>query len=196
MSTERAFAPLDADLEEDTDLPPPAPGLRAPIADHSFDPPTLPGIVAPHRILPLSDRPLDPAAVAAVGDLTTRIETLAREATNQVARAGLAGTPVLASSHQRDFCEWLGLQVVGTFRAADTASVREIEEAIAAGKLASVKLVIANLPEGRRTADALAERLGARVVVFENFPALVDGHVSYDQMLGANVRALTQPAAR
>ena len=70
MSTERAFVPLDADLEEDTDLPPPAPGLRSPIADHSFDPPTLPGIVAPHRLLPLSDRPLDPAAVQ---DLSARI---------------------------------------------------------------------------------------------------------------------------
>ncbi len=70
MSTERAFVPLDADLEEDTDLPPPAPGLRSPIADHSFDPPTLPGIVAPHRLLPLSDRPLDPAAVQ---DLSVRI---------------------------------------------------------------------------------------------------------------------------
>ena len=70
MSTERAFVPLDADLEEDTDLPPPAPGLRSPIADHSFDPPTLPGIVAPHRLLPLSDRLLDPAAVQ---DLSARI---------------------------------------------------------------------------------------------------------------------------
>lgn len=73
MRTERAFAPLDADLEEDTDLPPPAPGLRSPIADHSFDPPTLPGIVAPHRMLPLGERTLDPAAVAAVQDLSTRI---------------------------------------------------------------------------------------------------------------------------
>ena len=59
MSTERALVPLDADLEEDTDLPPPAPGLRSPVADHSFDPPTLPGIVAPHRMLPLSDRVVD-----------------------------------------------------------------------------------------------------------------------------------------
>lgn len=59
MSTERALVPLDADLEEVTDLPPPAPGLRSPVADHSFDPPTLPGIVAPHRMLPLSDRVVD-----------------------------------------------------------------------------------------------------------------------------------------
>ncbi|MFO0576568.1 MAG: hypothetical protein U1A78_21390 [Polyangia bacterium] len=37
-------APLDADFEEDTLLPPPAPGLLPPTADHGFDPPTLPGL--------------------------------------------------------------------------------------------------------------------------------------------------------
>lgn len=124
-----------------------------------------------------------------------RLEALSQEATNRVARAGLAGTTVLASSHQRDFCEWLGLKVVATFRAADTASIGEIEDAIAAGKLAQIKRVIANLPEGRRTADALGERLQARVVVFENFPALRRGRVSFDEMISANLEALLRAAA-
>jgi len=119
-----------------------------------------------------------------------RIEALAREATNQVARAGLAGTPVIASSHQRDFCEWLGLRVVASFRSADTASISEIERAIEAGTAGQARLVIANLPEGRRTADALAGRLKGRVVVFENFPALDQGRVSFDAMLRSNLDAL------
>ena len=127
--------------------------------------------------------------------VASRLEELTRGATNRVAQVGLAGRPVIASGHQRDFCEWLGQQVVGSFRAADTASISEIEEAIRAGKLAQIKLVIANLPEGRRTADALGERLQARVVVFENFPALRNGHVSFDEMLSANVAALLQAAA-
>ena len=135
-------------------------------------------------------------AEARLQGIARQLDALAADLTNQVARAGLAGTSVLVSGHQRDFCEWLGLKVVGTFRAADTASISEIEQAIATGKLAAVKLVVANLPEGRRTADALAERLGARVVVFENFPALVQGRMSFAQMLNANVRALTQPAPR
>jgi zinc transport system substrate-binding protein len=122
--------------------------------------------------------------------ITARIEALSHDATNRVARAGLAGAPVIASGHQRDFCEWLGLKVVATFRAADTASISEIGAAIDAGKLAQIKLVIANLPEGRRTADALAERLKARVVVFENFPALRESRVSFDDMLSVNVENL------
>lgn len=38
--------------EERTDLPPPAPGLVSPLSGQQFDPPTLPGIVAPHRAAP------------------------------------------------------------------------------------------------------------------------------------------------
>jgi zinc transport system substrate-binding protein len=128
--------------------------------------------------------------------IAARLDVRAREATNRIARAGLVGSPVVASSHQRDFCEWLGLKVVAAFRAADTASIGEIEQAIDAGQLAQVKRVIANLPEGRRTADALADRLKARVVVFENFPALRNGRVSFDEMFVANVDALLQAAER
>jgi zinc transport system substrate-binding protein len=127
--------------------------------------------------------------------ITERLDALGRDATNRIAQAGLAGTPVIASRHQADFCGWLGLNVVATFRAADTAGFSEIEEAIAAGRQARARLVIANLPEGRRTADALGERLQAKVAVFANFPALRHGRVSFDEMLSANLAALLNAAA-
>jgi zinc transport system substrate-binding protein len=126
--------------------------------------------------------------------IAARLDALSRDASNRVARAGMTGSPVIASGHQRDFCGWLGLEVVAAFRAADTASIGEIEEAIDAGKFAQIKLVIANLPEGRRTADALAERLGARVAVFGNFPALDRGRVSFDDLMTGNVDALLNAA--
>ncbi len=127
-------------------------------------------------------------------EIADRLDALSRDATNRVRGAGLRGVAVIASVRQRDFCEWLGLDVVATFSAADAAGIGEIEQAIAAGKLASVKLVIANLPEGRRTADALAERLEAGVIVFENFPLVRNGRVSFDAMLEANVDALARAA--
>lgn len=129
-------------------------------------------------------------AAARLAAIASRIDSLSRDATNRVTQAGLAQIPVIASGHQRDFCEWLGLKVVATFRPADAARIREIETAIGNGRHANVRLVIANLPEGRRTADALAARLDARVVTFENFPALHQGTVAFDQMLAANVDAL------
>ncbi len=129
-------------------------------------------------------------ADARLQSIAARLDSLTRQSTNLVAQAGLANRPVIASVHQADFCAWLGLKVVATFRAADTSSVAEIDDAISAGKLAETKLVIANLPEGRRAADALAERLGARVAVFGNFPALKHGRVSFDDLLAGNVEAL------
>ena len=128
--------------------------------------------------------------------VASRLDTLAQQATNRVALAGLKGTPVIASVHQKEFCEWLGLKVVATFRAADTSSVAEIDDAISAGKFAQVKLLIANLPEGCRTADALADRLHARVAVFGNFPALEHGRVSFDDLLVGNVGALITATQR
>jgi len=43
---------------------------------------------------------------------------------------------------------------------------------------------------------ALAERRKARVVVFENFPRLRQGRISFDTMLMANVEALPKGVAR
>jgi zinc transport system substrate-binding protein len=122
--------------------------------------------------------------------VAVRLDALAQQATNRVALASLKGTPAIASVHQKEFCEWLGLNVVATFRAADTSSVAEIDDAISAGKFAKVKLVIANLPEGRRAADALADLLHAKVAMFGNFPALQHGRVSFDDLLTGNLDAL------
>ncbi|MBE7501203.1 MAG: zinc ABC transporter substrate-binding protein [Verrucomicrobiales bacterium] len=132
------------------------------------------------------------SAAARVETIAQRLTELARDATNQIARAELRGAAVLASVHQREFCEWLGLNVAATFRGADTAGIRDLETAIAAGKLAPVRLVIANRPEGRRTADALAARLGGAVVVLDNFPSVQDGGIRFDDLLRGNVAALIQ----
>jgi hypothetical protein len=68
----------------------------------------------------------------------------------------------------------------------DPASIREIDLARAVAAARNV----ANRPEGRRTADALAGRLNARVVVLENFPDRVRGRISFDQMIRANLARL------
>lgn len=100
--------------------------------------------------------------------LDKRIEVLGSWVRTKTGEVQLQGMPVLASKHQAAFARYLGLNVRATFAGTDTASAREIENALAQGR--DIRLVIANLPEGRRLADALAERLGARVVVFGNFP--------------------------
>jgi zinc transport system substrate-binding protein len=134
------------------------------------------------------------AAERRLGEIDRRIQDAAERCRR---RAGaLTGTPVLASVHQATFCRWLGLNVVGMFSGADTAGTGDVNRAIQQGEQAGAKLVIANLPEGRRVADALAERLGAKVVVFGNFPTLADGQSSFDELLEGNVAALVEAVGR
>ncbi len=108
----------------------------------------------------------------------------------------LKGTPVLASVHQAAFCRWLGLDVVDTFTGADTAQTSRFEDAYKAGKAEGAKIIVANLPEGRQAADALAEKLKAKVVVFGNFPALNGGQEGFDDMLADNVNSLLEAAGK
>ncbi|MBN1853044.1 MAG: zinc ABC transporter substrate-binding protein [Pirellulales bacterium] len=118
-----------------------------------------------------------------------RLETLTRRIQEQIHNASLEGTPVLCSGHQEAFCRFLGLHVAATFPAADAATPSQIDWAVNQGDDANVQWIIANLPEGRQLADALAQRLQAAVVVFENFP---DGHYqhAFDALVQRNVQRL------
>ncbi len=128
------------------------------------------------------------AAAERLAAVSERMAGLTAWARQQVDAAGLRGTAVVTSRHQAGFCRFLGLQVVATFTGTDTASVAEINTAIEAGT--SAKIVVANFPEGRRLADALADRLGARVVVFGNFPDAAAGDIGFDALFRDNVRQL------
>jgi zinc transport system substrate-binding protein len=126
----------------------------------------------------------------------TRVEQnlagVSAELREQMAQARLEDRPVLSSRHQEGFCRWLGLRVVATFSGGDSASLGQLDSAIEAGRKASVRLVVGNQPEGRGAADLLAERLGANVVMFDNFPATPQDKGTYEAMVRENVNRLVQ----
>ncbi len=130
-------------------------------------------------------------ADARLADIAARMDALTDWAAGQIAAAGLEGAPVLTSGHQAAFARSLGLDVVGTFSAADTALPSQINRAVQQGQKAGVTLVVANLPEGRQLADALADRLDAVVVVFGNFPE-ADDPEAFDRLVRGNVTALLE----
>jgi zinc transport system substrate-binding protein len=123
--------------------------------------------------------------------IAERMTTLTNETHKKIDAAKMHNTPVLSSGHQAMFCQWLGLQTVATFSAGDTASTGEIDQAVRAGEVAGVRIVIANEPEGRRLADALANRLHARVVVFANFPE-PNKELAFDNMVRGNLAVLPE----
>ena len=128
--------------------------------------------------------------------VSERVNSGAARLRESVRGAGLSGLPVVTSIHQRAFCEELGLTVAATFRASDAARMSEVDAVIEAAQKAGVKWVIANLPEGRRLADALASRLDAKVVVFGNFPDPGRSPAAFDALLESNVHALLAAARR
>jgi len=179
--------------------------LDSRLSDHATDPPEivsvrLPGgmcepasyqaaceqlAVALVRLGRLGQTEAD-ARLAAIAD---RIEQLSTWSVTRIEQAGLAAAPVLCSGHQAGFCRFLGLNAVATFSAADTAQPSQIDRAVKQGQQQAVRLIVANLPEGRQLADALADRLGATVVVFGNSPE-GDATDAFDQLVRRNVEAL------
>lgn len=132
---------------------------------------------------------LDPAvAEDRLAKVEQAVADLQAEIDERIALAGLAGAPVLAAGHQAAFCRSLGFDVVATFAGADQSAIGQVDQAIRRADARKVRLVIANRPEGRQLADALADRLGARVVVFGNFPDPSEGN--YAGLVRANLARL------
>lgn len=127
-----------------------------------------------------------------LAEIAARLDALTVACRRQVAE--FRSTPVLCSTHQERFCRWLGLTPVATFRATDGTKIREVETALRSGAHARVRWVIANAPEGRRLADALAERLDAKVVIFDNFPERAADPDAFDRMVERNVARLKASA--
>jgi zinc transport system substrate-binding protein len=130
---------------------------------------------------PEADRRLD--------EITQRLSVLADDVHRKIDAAALRDAPVLTSGHQAAFCRWMGLRTAGAFTAGDTAGSGEIDDAVKAGEADHVKIIVANEPEGRRLADALADRFGARVVVFANFPE-PDEKPAFDNLVRRNLATL------
>lgn len=125
-----------------------------------------------------------------LGVIEKDLKHLREELLEKVQRAGISSAKVLVSNHQADFVSWLGLEPIATFVGSDIETVAGVEHCIKKAKGQDVRFVIANKQEGTALAKALAERLGARAVVFSNFPELSGGTSGFDELLRANVEEL------
>ena len=118
------------------------------------------------------------------------LKHLQQELFEKMRQAGISSAKVLASNHQADFVSWLGLETVATFVGSDIETVTGIEQCIRKAEGQEVRFVVANKQEGTALAEALAERLGAKAVVFSNFPELRGEASGFHALLRANVDAL------
>ena len=125
-----------------------------------------------------------------------RLQTLATSLRAAVAGSGIAAAAVLTSQHQAQFSEWLGLRPVATFIGSDLETMAGIDQCLQKAVGQDIRFVIANRQEGTGLAEALAERLHAKAVVFSNFPQSCEGGDGFDRLLRDNVGLLLGEAAK
>jgi zinc transport system substrate-binding protein len=131
-----------------------------------------------------------------LGSIERRLQTLATDLRATVAGSSRAATGVLTSRHQATFVEWLGLKPVATFIGSDLETVAGVDHCLQKAAGADIQFVIANRQEGTGLADALAERLHAKAVVFSNFPQACEGENGFDRLVRDNVGLLLGTASQ
>lgn len=129
-------------------------------------------------------------------EIKQRLGALSGELRAAVADSGSASAPVLASHHQAEFAEWLGLTTVATFVGSDTETIASVDHCLKQAAGQDVRFVIANRQEGTALAKALAERLKAQAVIFSNFPPQMADGPGFDRLLRSNIERLLKAVAR
>lgn len=116
----------------------------------------------------------DPEGAAAysrrAAERADRAVAVGAEVHAKVAAAGIAGAPAIGDVMQRAMLEWLGLRVVGDYGRFEETGAEALARTVAAGKAARAVLVADNLQSTGGAGRALAEDMGARLVVLTNFP--------------------------
>jgi zinc transport system substrate-binding protein len=125
-----------------------------------------------------------------------RLKELGLELRTVVEQSGAKAAEVVASDHQAEFADWLGLETIATFKGSDIETASNINQCLTKAQSQDVKYVIANKQEGTALADALAERLHAKAVVFSNFPEINADSNGFNQLVRNNVRSLTEAAGK
>lgn len=126
--------------------------------------------------------------------LAVRVKALAARADEvekdvQARAAMWRGRRVLAAHYQRDFCEWLGLDVVAVFHAGTDESAWQLNRAVDMAKTAGAEAVIGNLQWGPKHLNALCEATGLPGAMLSNFPSNGEAG-AYWRLLEENVSAV------
>ena len=102
----------------------------------------------------------------------------------------LRGRKVLCARYQKDFCEWIGLNVVAAFNAGTDESAWQLNRAVDMAKTAGAEAVIGNLQWGPQHLEALSEATGLPGIMLSNFPESGEG--AYWTLVEKNVNTLLE----
>ena len=123
-------------------------------------------------------------------EIVQSIKETAEKIKQEAQKLNISKYKVICMLWQRSFVEWMGLNVVEGFPPPERISLKKAQKLVNLGKKKKVKLIIDNLQSGTNFGYNLAQDIGARQVIFTNFPGAVPGTETYEKMIMYNANEL------
>jgi ABC-type Zn uptake system ZnuABC Zn-binding protein ZnuA len=105
---------------------------------------------------------------------------------------GSVGKEVICMQWQKDFVEWLDLNVSYSYASPESLSVQDELDIINAASSGDICAVIDNLQSGTDFGARIASESGASHIIFTNFPDAIPGTDTYLEMIIYNTNQLTE----
>ena len=125
-------------------------------------------------------------AEAYLSDIDEMAETLK----NSIQTEGYSNTKIISMSWQKDFLEWLGLNVTYSYGPPQMLSAQDQLDVINASTSQDIYAIVDNLQSGTDFGGRVASESGAIHVIFTNFPGAIPGTDTYLEMIEYNTEQL------
>ncbi|MFW6121873.1 MAG: metal ABC transporter substrate-binding protein [Petrotogales bacterium] len=119
-----------------------------------------------------------------------QINETAEELQKKIIDNGNLGKKVICMEWQKDFIEWLGLNVTYFYGSENLLSVQDKLKVSDAASSGDICAVIDNLQSGTEFGAQIASEAGASHIIFTNFPEAVPGTSTYLEMITYNTNQL------
>ena len=120
----------------------------------------------------------------------SEIDEMAETLKNSVQTKGYDNTKIICMAWQKDFLEWLGLNVTYSYGPPQTLSAQDQLAVINASTSQDVYAIVDNLQSGTDFGGSVASESGASHVIFTNFPEALPGTDTYFEMVEYNTEQL------
>jgi len=105
---------------------------------------------------------------------------------------GSVGKKMICMQWQKDFVEWLDLNVTYSYASPESLSVQDELDVINAASSGDICAVIDNLQSGTDFGARVASESGASHIIFTNFPGAIPGANTYLEMITYNTKQLME----
>ena len=119
-----------------------------------------------------------------------QIDETSEQLQEMISNNGSLDKNVICMEWQKDFIEWLGLNVTYSYGSENLLSVQDKLKVSDAASVGDIYAIIDNLQSGTEFGAQIASETGASHLIFTNFPEAVPGANTYLEMITYNTNQL------